>query len=368
MLDLESEKSKTHLTEQDLQSTKLSLQQAHRMAEIEKAEFQRQIDIIQRERKEVEMHKGLADEKILALRGDLDATRSQVNQGDNGRVRMLMEERDALQSRIDNLQSELRASRHNLVGDTDRGRDDMLTFQRDRQRLVDEKAALAEKFAGSEGRNKQLQEELRTKHTQLNDAETTTAEVRQQLKAEMSKSHEIQLQKERMELLLDFEKKDMAKVIGDLERTRQECALAAQQIQQDCSGAQAALQVENKRLKVTLEKAMSKCKEAREVAKKEKKNAKAKGTMIEELEQRLSQLKDSKATIEASLRAKELAHKREIREISRRTEMGGLSGSVPQDSACADTAKSLREAFRKENAVLQELANMSARLSEQGLG
>ena len=83
----------------------------------------------------------------------------------------------------------------------------------------------------------------------------------------------------------------------------------------------------------------------------DRKRAQRKEEALQELHNEINHLREEKSSIESNKRALELEHKRELRELHRQVDFGsGHARAAPLGSA-ADTAKSLRDAFTKENEV-----------------
>ena len=97
------------------------------------------------------------------------------------------------------------------------------------------------------------------------------------------------------------------------------------------------------------------------------KNVKAKESALADQQAEVVQLREANNTLECSMRANLADYKREIREIRRQADLGLARAASGRAPGGGDTAKGLREALRKENAVLQELHNMSEALVQRGL-
>jgi len=287
-----------------------------------------------------------------------------------------LEERESLQSRVDSLEIALRTARLDFGGDGDRGRDEALLHQRHTQRLSDEKLALAEKNACLEGRNKQLNTELEHQRRRVTDAEQATSKLSESLQEHMARSHELQIGKERLELMLEFKEKDVAKVVVDIQTNRAQCAEAIKEAHMEGEEKNRILMREVQVLKATAEKATRKQKDALEARDKEKRRAKRKDEAMLELHDEVNALKEEKRKLDSVRISMESEFKREQRELLRKVDMaqarqpmhGAMGASASRGGAATgtDTARNLREAFKKENDVLKELANMSENLSRQG--
>jgi hypothetical protein len=166
----------------------------------------------------------------------------------------------------------------------------------------------------------------------------------------------------------EFEKKDVAKVVQEIQESRHECAQAVGRAKEEGELEKREFLREVQQLKSQAEKAVRRCKDAVEGQAKERRRAKRKEEALKELHDEINEVKEAKRAVEASKLAMESEHKREVRDMQRRADLGGARASSGRLAGAggSETAKTLREAFQKENEVLRELANMSESLSRQG--
>lgn len=342
--------------EGEKQSVLAQLHQAHKSHEVEMGELNRRLDQARRETCESEMHKGLADERVAELQQRLeDLQRTTSETGDNAmRVRQLMEERDHLQARIDSLESQLKSQRLDRGLHTDRNRDDHLVSQRERERLHDDKAQVNEKLAAANGQLKQLQHELERarEHEQSKDKELAT--LREQHSVQHSALQSKALEAERLALQLDYEKRDMLKVAAEMERLRsahlQELSEFKHEATKTTTAAKKAMSEAQEKAKGALKKAQKEHKKAKQV------DASLKGLHDENMTLR-AQVLEHEMRETRSLKENE----RTVKDLHRRLELaqGQSHGGVSGHDASSALVNSLQNAFRRENAVLQEIQQMS---------
>eukprot|EP00658_Telonema_sp_P-2_P006836 TRINITY_DN12578_c0_g1_i2.p1 TRINITY_DN12578_c0_g1~~TRINITY_DN12578_c0_g1_i2.p1 ORF type:complete len:324 (+),score=99.73 TRINITY_DN12578_c0_g1_i2:185-1156(+) len=312
----------------------------------------RRLDQARRETCEAEMHKGLEHERAVELQQRLEDLQRQQNQyGDSAmRVRQLVEERDHLQARIDSLESQLKAVRTEGGMRTARSRDDNLVSQKERERLHDEKAQVAQELAGSKAQIKQLQQELDRSRQLEQQRDRDVACAREQLETHQTKLQQKSLEVERLALQLDYEKRDMGKVAAEIERVKADHAQEMHDMQNRVAKATDSA-------KRAVAEAHSKQQGALRRAKKEHKKAKQIDDSLRGLHDENMAMRHQIHEFEIRETRAQKEHERAIREMERRLESG--AALKPSQDASTALVSSLQNAFRKESAVLQEIQQMS---------